>query len=156
MAALPTGIASVPATLIQFFELLFGVGKLGVAGFQDFGRGGLEWVFGGDALDPALLGKLFVVGKAEAKEEFDGFVGFGSFGIVVGFCFAFCFWFFGFGGYGFRIWGAVAGPFEFVEEFFVQAKGLLPSFQFVTGELGFFLILAKVELHVNVGHGFSL
>jgi hypothetical protein len=38
--ALPTGITSIPATLIQLFELLFGVGKMGVSGFQDFGRGG--------------------------------------------------------------------------------------------------------------------
>jgi hypothetical protein len=33
---------------------------------------------------------------------------------------------------------------------------LFPDFQFVAGELGFFFVLAKVELHVNVGHGFSL
>jgi len=40
MPALPTRIASIPATLIQFFKLLFGVGKLGVAGFEDFWRSG--------------------------------------------------------------------------------------------------------------------
>jgi hypothetical protein len=33
---------------------------------------------------------------------------------------------------------------------------LLPNFQFVAGKLGFFLVFAKIELHVNVGHGFSL
>jgi len=26
----------------------------------------------------------------------------------------------------------------------------------VAGELGFLFVLAKIELHVNVGHGFSL
>jgi hypothetical protein len=33
---------------------------------------------------------------------------------------------------------------------------LFPDFQFVAGELGLFLVPAKIELHVNVGHGFSL
>ena len=156
MPALPTRIGSLPATWIQLFELLFGVGKMGVAGFQDFGRGGLEGVFGGDALYPALLGEFFVVGEAETQEEFDGFVGFGGFGFVLGFAFAFGFGFFGLGGHGFRGWRAVGGAFEFEEQLFVEAKGLLPSFQFVAGKLGFFFVLAKVELHVNVGHGFSL
>jgi hypothetical protein len=33
---------------------------------------------------------------------------------------------------------------------------LLPSFQFVAGKLSLFLVLAKIKLHVNVGHRFSL
>jgi hypothetical protein len=33
---------------------------------------------------------------------------------------------------------------------------LFPDFQFMAGELGLFFVPAKVELHVNVGHGFSL
>jgi hypothetical protein len=136
--------------------LLLGVGELGVTGFEDSWRGGEEGLFRGDAIDPALLGEFFVVGKAEAEEEFDGFVGGGSFGFVLGFRFAFCLGFFRFGGHRFCGSRAVGGAFEFVEQLFVEAKGLLPDFQFVAGELGFFLVLAKVELHVNVGHGFSL
>jgi len=97
-----------------------------------------------------------MVGEAEAQEELDGFVGGGSLGFVLGFCFAFGFGFFGFCGYRFRGWCAVVGAFEFVEQLFVETKGLLPSFQFVAGKLRFFLVLAEVELHVNVGHGFSL
>jgi len=88
--ALPTCIALLPATLIQFFELLFGVGVLGVARFEDSWRGREEGLFRWDAIDPALLGELLVVGKAEAEEKLDGFVGFGCFGLVVGFAFAFC------------------------------------------------------------------
>jgi len=97
-----------------------------------------------------------VVGEAEAEEEFDGFVGFGGFGFVFGFRFAFCFRFFGLGGYGFCRGFAVGGAFKFVEQLLVEAKRLFPGFEFVAGELGFFFVLAKVELHVNVGHGFSL
>ena len=156
MAALPARIAPIPAAWIQLFELLFGVGKMDVAGLHDSWRSGHERLFSGDSIDPALFGEFFVVGKAETEEEFDGFVGGGSFGFFLGFAFAFCFGFFGLGGYWLCGRCAVAGPFEFVEEFFVEAKGLLPSFQFVAGELGFFLVLAKIELHVNVGHGFSL
>jgi hypothetical protein len=127
-----------------------------VAGLEDFWRGAQEGFFRGDAIDPALFGKFFVVGEAEAEEEFDGFVGLGGFGFVLGFRFAFCLGLFGFGGYGFGGWSAISGTFEFVEQLFVEAKGLLPSFQFVAGELGFFFVLAKIKLHVNVGHGFSL
>ena len=75
---------------------------------------------------------------------------------ILGFRFALSFGFFGCGGYGFLGGNAVARALEFVEQLFVEAKGLLPDFQFVAGELGFFFVLAKVELHVNVGHGFSL
>jgi len=156
MQALPTCIALLPATLTQILESLFDVGEKGVAGFEDCWRGGEERLFRGNAIDPALLGELFVVGKAEAEEEFDGFIGGGSFGLILGFRFAFCLGFFGLGGYGLCGRFPVGGAFEFVEELFVEAKGLLPSFQFVAGELGFFLVLAKIELHVNVGHGFSL
>ena len=156
MPALPTRIGPLPATWIQLLELLFGVGKVGVPGLHDSGRSGHERLFSRDAIHPALLGELFVVGEAETKEQFDRFVGFGCFGLVVGFAFAFCLGFFGCGGYGFLGRSAIAGALEFVEELFVEAKGLLPDFQFVAGELGFFLVLAKVELHVNVGHRFSL
>jgi len=154
--ALPAPIGSLPATWIQFLELLFGVGELGVAGFQNPRRSGEEGLFGGDAVDPALLGEFFMVGEAEAQEEFDSFVGGWGFGFVLGFAFAFGFGFFGFGGYGLRSGFPVGGAFEFVEQLFVEAKGLFPDFQFVAGELSFFFVLAKVELHVNVGHGFSL
>jgi hypothetical protein len=68
MQALPTRIGSLPATWIQFFELRFGVGEKGVAGFEDYWRGAQEWLFRGDAIDPTLLGELFVVGKAETQE----------------------------------------------------------------------------------------
>jgi len=97
-----------------------------------------------------------VIGETEAEEEFNRFIGFGSFGFVLGFRFAFGFWFFGFGGDGFRLGRTIGGAFKFVEQLFVEAKGLLPDFQFVASELGFFFVLAKIELHVNVGHGFSL
>ena len=156
MQALPTRIATIPATWIQFLELLFGVGKMGVAELHDFWRSGQEGLFRGDAIHPALLGEFFMVGEAEAEEKLDGFVGFGSFGFVLGFRFPFCLGFFGFGGYGFRGGFAVGGAFEFEEQLFVQAKSLLPSFQFMAGKLGFFFVVAEVELHVNVRHGFSL
>src|ERR1700757_2188501 len=100
MAALPTRIVSVPATWMQLLELLFGVRKMGVAGFQNFGRGGNEGLFNGDAIDPALLGEFFVVREAEAEEKFYSFVRCRSFGFILAFTFAFGFGFFGFGGYG--------------------------------------------------------
>ena len=156
MAALPARIAPIPAAWIQLFELLFGVGKMGVAGLRDSWRSGHERLFSGDSIDPALFGEFFVVGKAEAQEEFDGFVGGRGFGLVLGLRFALCFGFFGFCGYRFSGWRAVDSAFEFEEQLFVQAKGLFPSFEFMAGELGFFLVLAEVELHVNVRHGFSL
>jgi hypothetical protein len=53
------------------------------------------------------------------SESFSWFVGFGSFGFVLGFAFAFCFGLLGFGGYGFGFGRAVGGAFEFVEELFV-------------------------------------
>jgi len=97
-----------------------------------------------------------VVREAEAEEKFYSFVRYRSFGFILAFTFAFGFGFFGFGGYGGRVGRAVSFTFEFVEKLFVQPKGLLPGFQFVAGELGLFLVPAKIELHVNVGHGFSL
>ncbi len=131
MAALPTSIALIPAIQVQFFKLLLGLRKVRVPELQNSLRSGHERLFRRDAVDPALLGKLFVVGKAQAQQQFHCFVGFGSFGFVVGFRFAFGFWFFGFSGDGFRVGITVGGALEIVEQLFVQPKRLLPGFQFV-------------------------
>ena len=158
MPALPASIRPVPPTRIQLFELLFGVSKMGVAGFQNFGRRSNERLLGGDPIDPALLGKLFMVGKTEAKEKFYSFVRCRLFGFILGLAFAlgFGFVFFRFGGYKFCVWRAITFTLEFIEKLLVQSKSLLPGFQFVPGELGLLLVLAKIKLHVNVGHRFSL
>jgi len=51
---------------------------------------------------------------------------------------------------------AVGAAFKFVEQLLCRGETLVSRFPVVAGELGFFFVLAKVELHVNVGHGFSL
>ena len=66
MAALPARIASIPTTRTQFFKLLLGLFKLSVTWLEDFWKSSHEGLFRGNAIDPTLLGKLFVVGKAEA------------------------------------------------------------------------------------------
>jgi len=54
---------------LEGVELLQDVGESGFAFADGFGRGALERLFGGDAVDPALLGELFVAGEIEANEE---------------------------------------------------------------------------------------
>src|SRR6266849_1227651 len=62
-------------------ELLEDVGESGFAFADGSGRGALERLFRGDAVDPALLGEFFVAGKIEADEKLHGAVVFG-FGFV--------------------------------------------------------------------------
>ena len=68
--------------------MLEDIGEAGFAFADGLGGGALEGLFGGDAVDPTLLGELIVTGKIEANEELDGTAVFGS---------ALCF---GFGGFG--------------------------------------------------------
>jgi len=90
MQALPTGIAPIPAALIQFLELLFGVRQIGPSpGFQkpaeEAARKGSSR---GDAIHPAAARRASRgLEEAEAEEELDGFVGGGSFGLILGFRF---------------------------------------------------------------------
>lgn len=133
MAALPPDIVTIPSAWVQFLELLFGILKMGVAWFEDSWRSSHERLLRRDAIHPALLGKLFMIGKTEAEKEFDGFIGFWSFGFVVGFSFAFCLRLFGFCGNGFGGGRAVGSPLKIVEQLFVESKSLLPGFQFVAG-----------------------
>ena len=57
--------------------MLEDVRESGLIFANEFGRGALERLFGGDAVDPALLGELFVAGEIEADEQFYGAVVFG-------------------------------------------------------------------------------
>ena len=45
---------------------------------------------------------------------------------------------------------------EFVLEFFVEAKGLLPAFEFVAGLLNFFFVGPEIKEHIGVRHNGSL
>src|SRR5260370_30631828 len=54
---------------LESVELLQDVGESGFAFADGFGRGALERLFGGDAVDPALLRELFVAGEIEGNED---------------------------------------------------------------------------------------
>ncbi len=72
-------------TSLEGVELLEDVGKRGLVFANDFGGSALERLFRGDAIDPALLGELFVAGEIEADEQLHGAAvfghGFGGFGL---------------------------------------------------------------------------
>ena len=46
----------------------------GIRRTDGFAAGGFEGVFGGDAVEPALVGEFFVIGEIEADEEADAVV----------------------------------------------------------------------------------
>jgi hypothetical protein len=130
-----------------------------------------EKLVAGNAVEPLLLGHFFVVREIEAHEEFyrarvGGLVfrlvgpfrfcalrAFGGrFGLGVFFRLV--------GGLGFgcsfgRFGGYFVTAIKFDLELFVEAEGLLPSFQFMAGLLRFFLV-GELKNHVSVGHATSL
>src|SRR5882762_4266648 len=59
-------------TSLKGIELLENVGEFRLGFFDDFRRGALERLFGGDAVEPALLGQFFVTRKVEADEQLYG------------------------------------------------------------------------------------
>src|SRR5258707_10020257 len=126
---------------LESVELLQDVGEFGFAFADDFGRGALERLFGGDAIDPALLGEFFVSGEIERDEQLYGAAVFG--GGFSRFRLGFWFRFRGLGFFGLRrlrlrFRGAGGGglfALQFVLELFVEAEGLLPAFEFVAGPL---------------------
>ena len=52
----------------QILKLFFGIAKFRVVWLDEFGGSGLERILSRDAIDPALLGELFVAGEIEANE----------------------------------------------------------------------------------------
>jgi len=64
-------------------ESFGGTGEGGVGLEYDFAFGRFEWLLGGDAGEPAIMGELFVAGKVEADEELN--VGRGRFFRALGF-----------------------------------------------------------------------
>ncbi len=138
-------------------------------------RGFFERLLCGDAVEPALLGELFVAGKIETHDEtYLAICGNGVFGRLVNLCVGgllLCFRFSrfrgGFGLFGFWRFRGLGGwlraffflgftAIEFVLQLFVEAEGLLPALQFVARQLGFLFLCAEVKEHVGVGHKMSL
>jgi len=54
--------------LVERLEEVGGLGEIGVGGADGFGIDGFEGLFGGDAIEPALVGEFFVIGEIEADE----------------------------------------------------------------------------------------
>ena len=159
-----------PDTLVSLaerIELFYEIVELRLALTHDARRSLLEGLFGRNAIEPALLGELFVAGEIEPDQEAHFAVGGGSFfggwrSLGFGFFLGFGLWFFGFRGLSWLFclcglgFGLVLGTFELELQFFVEAKSLLPAFEFVARELGFLFVGAKIEEHVGVGHKNSL
>jgi hypothetical protein len=132
--------------LVEGVEELGGLDEGGVGFADDFGFGGFEGLFGGDAVEPALVGKLFVVGEIEANEKADAAGGGGIISLFTlrGFLFRrgrFC-------GGGFWLGGGVLGrifALEFQEELIAEAEALLPAFELVAGLLGGVFVRAEIE-----------
>src|ERR1700704_5382549 len=66
----------------QIVEAIVGFVEGGIALMDDFRRGGSEGLFGRKAVDPALVGELFVSGEIEADEELSVAGGLGVFGVI--------------------------------------------------------------------------
>src|SRR5260370_38081043 len=77
---------------LEGVELLEDVGQRRLAFANDFGGSALERLFRWDAIDPALLGELFVAGEIEADERLAGadVFGPGFGGLGAGICFCCC------------------------------------------------------------------
>jgi len=130
----------------------FGEGIVG--GADDFGFDGFERLFGGNALDPAVMRELFVVGKIETDEEFYRAGGSGGLFFCGRFLFALGSGLL-FGGLG----GGRCGRFfavEFQEHFVAEAETLLPAFDFVASFLSGVFVGAEIEDEKCLGHGSSI
>jgi len=126
--------------------------KVGVSpGLRTFGeRLGKALPWGCD--HPALLGELSWW-RSRTEEELDGSLDW-DFRFILAFVLPLP-WILRFVGYGSAA-GSPSVALRHCRAVSCQDEMLFPAFQFVAGELGFFLVLAKFELQVNVGHGFSL
>lgn len=169
---LPAKPGNLPAELFKRVKLADDFVELRLALADDVGGGVFEGFLSGNAVEPALLGELFVAGKIEAHEEMYSAVGrrgslrsFRSGGEVLlglGSSFGCCLRGFsrssGFCGFGGRRRGCgfCFGAFDFVEKLFVQAESLLPTFQSVAGLLSFLLVGAEIKEQVSMGHEMSL
>src|SRR2546426_11060395 len=60
-----------PSGLFERIKFVVGFRKRRVTGTHGLELGALERFFGGDAIDPSLVGKLFVPGEIEANEKLD-------------------------------------------------------------------------------------
>ena len=59
-------VRSARCQLVEGVEKFGGLGEGGIGVADGFGVHGLERLFGGDAIEPALMGEFFVVGEVEA------------------------------------------------------------------------------------------
>jgi hypothetical protein len=141
-SAIFRGAKSGTGSLLQRIEVLSGGFEIGFAGANDFAVHGFERLFGGNAVEPALMRKFFVVGKIETNEQAYA---------------AACVVFAWLSGRLLRSFGvlcsSVAGLFrcfrffavELEKDFLVEAEPLLPAFELVARLLGCFFIGAEIE-----------
>jgi hypothetical protein len=126
-----------------------GFGKPRLARADNFGFGGLERFFGGDAIEPALMREFFVVGEIEADQDADFGAGFGGVGLCAGLLFRDC-----------RLLGGFLGrrcvvgfALELQKHFLAEAEALRPAFHFVASLLRYFFVVAEIENQEVMGHG---
>src|SRR5271169_3029027 len=127
-----------------------GLRESGLALADNFRFGGFEWFFRGDAVEPALVRKLLVIGKIQPEQDADVGAGFGSVGFCGGFFFRGCRLLgvcFGLG----RIVGCFALKLQ--EHFLAEAEPLRPAFHLVASLLRYFFIGAEIKNQEVVGHG---
>jgi hypothetical protein len=142
----------------EVVEEVGGLGEGGVGVADGFGLGGFEGVVGGDAVEPAVMGELFVIGEVEADEEADVAAQGGGFLLsVFGILRVFGGGFFLGGGLGIAAVGggggvAGAGALEFEKDFVAEAEGLFPAFDFVARLLGGGFVGAEIENQEGLGH----
>src|SRR6266849_2957469 len=158
----------------QSFELLVRGFEFRIAVMHDFRRSALERLLGRDAVQPALLGKLFVRGKIQAHEQADFSIRgggwffrrrgarFGGSGLALGLFRGFPFGFLrrcricGEPRLGMRFSSRAFGTVELVLQLFVKAEGLPPAIQLVPRLLRLFLVAAKLQSHITMSHESSL
>src|SRR3989442_10351906 len=58
-------------SLVQRIKPLCGFGVFGIAGPNNLCFSGFEGLFGGNSVEPAVMGKLFVVREIEAHKQAD-------------------------------------------------------------------------------------
>lgn len=147
---------SILAKLSQRIELFHDFIELCFALAYNARRSFLEGLLGWNAIEPALLGELFVAGKIEAHQQIHfairGLCFLGGFRFAgLGFWLYFRLWLFVF----WRLRGFVSGfgsgwrfcfsTFEFVKQFFVETEGLLPAFELMPRKLGFLFVRAEIK-----------
>src|SRR6266849_322501 len=158
----------------QSFELLVRGFEFRIAVMDDFRRSALERLLGRDAVQPALLGKLFVRGKIQAYEKTDFSIGgcgvfsrrwragFGGSGLALGLFRGFSFEFLGQSrrgsrfGLGSGLGSCALGTVHLVLQLFVKAEGLPPAIQLVPRLLRLFLVGAKIKSNITMSHESSL